>query len=98
MDGNVIKISDKTATEAVKIPTELVKMIEIAERLAKPFPFVRVDFYLVNGQIFLGEMTFYPGNGYNTYKEEWDLKFGEWLDLNYDPTLSNILDNSMIIL
>lgn len=36
-------------------------MVEAAERLSKPFPFVRVDFYSVRGKVLLGEMTFTPG-------------------------------------
>ena len=57
------------------------KMIEIAEKLAKPFPFVRVDFYYVDGRMYIGELTFYPGGGYNTYSREWDEKFGSYLKL-----------------
>ena len=36
------------------------KMIEVAEKLSKPFPFVRVDFYDFNGTAIFGEMTFTP--------------------------------------
>ena len=57
------------------------KMIEIAEKLAKPFPFVRVDFYYVDGRMYIGELTFYPGGGYNTYSREWDERFGSYLTL-----------------
>jgi len=35
-------------------------MIEIAEALSKPFPFVRIDMYDINGKAVLGEMTFTP--------------------------------------
>lgn len=59
----------------------ITKMIEIAEKLATPFPFVRVDFYDVDGKIYVGELTFYPGGGYNSYYREWDEKFGEYLKL-----------------
>ena len=41
-------------------PKNLNKMIEIAEKLSKNFPFVRVDFYNDNGKIIFGEMTFTP--------------------------------------
>lgn len=37
------------------------EMIQYSEILAKPFPFVRVDFYVCNGKPILGEMTFTPG-------------------------------------
>ncbi len=35
-------------------------MLDAAERLSRPFPFVRVDFYSVSGRAILGEMTFTP--------------------------------------
>jgi hypothetical protein len=37
------------------------EMLECAERLSATMPFVRVDFYCVNGRARLGEMTFTPG-------------------------------------
>ncbi len=59
-------------------PKNLEKMFEIAEKLAEGFPFVRVDLYNVEGKIYFGELTFYPGSGYVIYTpDEWDYKFGE---------------------
>lgn len=61
-----------------QLPKNIQKMIELAEVLAKPFPFVRVDFYEVGDDIFLGEMTFYPGGGLLPFEpKEYDYKFGE---------------------
>ena len=56
-------------------------MLEMAEKLAAPFPLVRVDFYDVDGKLYVGELTFSPGGGFNTYYEEWDNKLGEYLQL-----------------
>ena len=42
-------------------------MVELAEKLSEPFPFVRVDFYNINGVIYFGELTFYPGSGYTRF-------------------------------
>lgn len=36
------------------------EMIEICRNISKPFPFVRIDFYDLNGKPVLGEMTFTP--------------------------------------
>jgi len=36
------------------------EIIEAAEKLSKPFPFVRADFYSVQGRAKFGEMTFTP--------------------------------------
>ena len=65
-----------------KKPKHYDKMIELAEKLAKPFPFVRVDFFEVGDRIYLGEMTFYSGGGLLTFEPvDWDYKFGEWYPL-----------------
>lgn len=57
------------------------RMKRIAEDLSKPFEFVRTDFYLVNNNIYFGEMTFFDGGGYSGFaKEEYDVLFGEpWI-------------------
>eukprot|EP00963_Diacronema_lutheri_P012424 scaffold1733_cov450-Pavlova_lutheri.AAC.1 len=44
-------------------PAQLPKMLEVAGRLAEDFRFVRVDLYIVEGEIFVGELTFSPAGG-----------------------------------
>ena len=52
----------------VEKPKELNKMIELAERLSKPFEFVRVDFYIdIYDKIYFSEFTFSPCMGVNMY-------------------------------
>lgn len=72
-------------TEApLKKPKNFDLMLEIANKLAAPFPFVRVDFYeSTNGsRIYVGELTFYPGGGYESFQPfEWDRKLGDMLRL-----------------
>ena len=43
-----------------RLPKNFDLMKEYARKLAAPFRFVRVDFYEVNGKVYLGEMTFTP--------------------------------------
>lgn len=65
-----------------KKPEELQRMMELSKILSEGIPFVRTDFYIVNHQIYFGEMTFYPATGMKPFEpEEWDYKFGEWLEL-----------------
>ena len=52
----------KTHMGEVEEPKNLKEMIRLARILAKPFPFVRVDFYSIKGKTIFGEMTFYPGD------------------------------------
>lgn len=64
-------------------PQNYNKMIELAEKLSKPFPFVRVDFYEVDNKVYLGEMTFYPGGGTLFFDPvEWDYRLGEMIDIS----------------
>lgn len=59
-------------------PTQLNAMIRLAELLAEHIPFVRVDFYQIGGQIYFGEITFYPGSGLEEFDPvEWDYKIGK---------------------
>ncbi len=59
-------------------PELLNEMINIAEKLAKPFYYVRVDLYLVNNRIYFGELTFTPGAGYEKFiPDKYDRIFGQ---------------------
>lgn len=81
-EWSLIQPSPKSATiPSIPKPKNYEKMIEIAQKLSKEFPLVRVDFYEIEGKILLGEMTFYPNGGYNSYTYEWDKKLGDYIDL-----------------
>jgi len=47
-------------------PLSIVSMIDACKILGAEFPYVRIDFYEVNGKPYLGEMTFTTGYGYFT--------------------------------
>lgn len=51
------------AGELIKKPSTLNEMIEVCQKLATQFPFVRVDLYEVDGKVMFGEMTFTPAGG-----------------------------------
>jgi len=74
-----------TSDELCK-PINFDKMVELAEKLAGNFPFVRVDLYNLSGKIVFGEMTFYPGDGrqpFNPIKFEHEI--GNLLNLPKIP-------------
>jgi hypothetical protein len=52
--------SSLLANRSIPKPEAYGEIIEAAEKLSKPFPFVRMDFYSVNGKAVFGEMTFTP--------------------------------------
>lgn len=66
-------------------PSSYDDMVRLAEQLSKDIPFVRVDFYEVSGKIYFGELTFYPGSGFEEFEPfEWDKTLGSWIRLPID--------------
>lgn len=64
-------------------PQNVEKLFEYAAILSKPFPFVRVDFYLENGKVTFGELTFTPSGGMDKGRlPETQLVFGKMLNLS----------------
>lgn len=67
----------------IKKPKNYELMIKLAEELSQGIPFVRVDFYEINNKVYFGELTFFPGNGFEEFTpDEWDYKLGEMIDLS----------------
>lgn len=65
-----------------KKPELLEEMLSYAEKLSSDFPFARVDFYLVKGRVYFGEITFFHGAGYDKFSsKELEMSMGRWLDL-----------------
>jgi hypothetical protein len=61
----------------IPLPPSFEAMRVVAERLAQPFDFVRVDLYPVGDRIVVGELTHYPTGGAKSYDPpEWDARLG----------------------
>ncbi|MBE7049637.1 MAG: glycosyl transferase [Ruminococcaceae bacterium] len=59
------------------------KMIELSKILSQGMKHVRVDFYEIDGRIYFGELTFFHYSGFIDFEpDEWNYKFGEWIDLS----------------
>lgn len=76
-------ISDKPQYPGIiEKPFGFNKMIEVAEKFSKDFPFVRVDFYSLNNKVYIGELTFYPWSGTVQFNpDNFDYHLGELLTL-----------------
>lgn len=78
------EIEYRSSDEVIKKPEAFDEMVAIAKKMSKDIPFVRVDLYEVNRQVFFGEMTFYHGNGIEEFRpEDWNVKFGEMIDIGF---------------
>ena len=81
-DGSQFNGWKKTDYE-LKKPDNFAEMVKLAETLAKPFPFVRVDLYNINGKILFSEMTFTPAKGTLILDDDkCDYEMGKWLDIS----------------
>ncbi len=57
-------------------------MVEYAKKLSADFKMVRVDFYEIDGMVYLGELTFTPANGKQIFKNSnADKLIGDMLQL-----------------
>ena len=83
MDFKPISIDhgfERTIPEYEK-PTNFDKMKELAAQLSAGIPFVRVDFFNVDGKIYFGEFTFYDWGGMRPFRNDWDEKIGQFIEL-----------------
>lgn len=74
---------DAPVSELPPKPLLFDEMMKIAKRLSSEFPFVRVDLYTINKQVYFSELTFYPSSGllpFDSYES--DRKIGDLLDLS----------------
>lgn len=63
-------------------PSRFDEMKDIASKLSKGLPCVRVDLYEANGKVLFGELTFYHFGGIVPFEpREWDDLWGTWLKL-----------------
>ncbi|MBQ8833241.1 MAG: hypothetical protein IJ000_07090 [Paludibacteraceae bacterium] len=66
----------------IPAPKYLKEMLDVAYKIAPDFPFVRIDFYDTDEQLYIGELTFTPyGNLIDYYKDDFLLKTGNLLKL-----------------
>jgi hypothetical protein len=87
MDFNFMNISRtdvrSNPTELDKKPEHFEQMKEYAKKLSEDFHFVRVDFYEVDGVVYLGELTFTPATGFIKWTDpNIDRMFGDMIKLN----------------
>lgn len=85
VDGTPLAISRQLrpfVENGLPRPAALSQMMEIAEKLAEPFPFVRVDFLMAGERFWVNELTYTPFAGYNRFQpESFEMEMGALIDL-----------------
>lgn len=68
------------------IPENHDEIIRIAEKLAEPFDFVRVDLYNINNKVVFSELTFHSGGGFVPFTPAYyDKEFAKYFEELEDP-------------
>lgn len=84
MDFNHLELcmGDQPAEILPEKPECFEEMKQVAAVLSEGVPQLRVDFYQVNGNIYVGELTLYHGSGLTkTTPREWNQRLADWIVL-----------------
>jgi hypothetical protein len=86
LEWNKLNIQRKNHLENHHIihdkPKKLDEMINISRKLSKDIPFVRIDLYNTESEVFFGEITFFPVSGFIDFADyQTDLLLGSWVQL-----------------
>ncbi|MRI69877.1 hypothetical protein FDP56_05530 [Enterococcus casseliflavus] len=87
--GKILEVlADKEAVNvpyksgmSIELPADFEKMIENGNILSKDFPLVRIDYFHSNNKLYLGELTFTPGSGYQVLTPKMQKDLGKFLKL-----------------
>lgn len=70
-------LHQKTSGRIAPRPEQLEEMLRIARKLAEPLGYMRVDLYLHQGRVYVGELTLTPGAGRYVFDpKDWDEALG----------------------
>lgn len=82
-----VKNGHKNSKAPIEKPANLDEMLNVARKLSKGFPHVRVDLYNENGNIIFGELTFFHFAGnVRFYPNSFDEEMGKKFDLSMIPS------------
>ena len=75
---NVFRCDERRLEQKIPRPKNYSDLLDIAEKLAKPFPHARIDLYDIDGKIYFGEITFFDGSGYMLFApDQFDYQIGD---------------------
>ena len=74
-------------------------MIEFSEKLSQKMSFSRIDFYEIDKRLYFGEITFFPGSGFEEFTpESADEELGKLIKLPGSCVGGYLLDNEYFCL
>ncbi|MEG0673874.1 ATP-grasp fold amidoligase family protein [Vagococcus sp.] len=79
-DENVTNIPFSEG-EYIELPKDIDAMLDYGSKIAQDFPFVRIDYFYASEKLYLGELTFTPGSGFEVLNDELQIELGSILNL-----------------
>lgn len=78
-----MRIEDPNSEEFHVKPIYFEEMKRIATQLSSNTCFLRVDFYIINNKLFLGELTFFHMSGFAPINpKKWSYILGDWIKIS----------------
>ncbi len=80
-----LEIDYPSLNKNIEKPSCYNELIKVATAMSKDIPFVRVDCYVIDNNVYVGETTFFPWGGWQKFKnEKWNEKLGKLEKLPYE--------------
>ena len=77
-----IRMEDPNSETVPDKPVCFDTMKRCAEKLSQGIPNLRVDFYVIQGRPYIGELTFFHMSGFaHIHPHEWETELGNWITL-----------------
>ncbi|MFL7040945.1 ATP-grasp fold amidoligase family protein [Vibrio lentus] len=73
--------TDNTLSNDTKRPALLEEVLDLTKKIAQPFCYSRIDFFIVDNKIYFGEVTFHHHSGFSHISSDWDLELGKKIRL-----------------
>lgn len=78
----ITRVGQARAAQDAPRPELLEEMLRLSRILAKDIPHLRVDWYITEGKLKLGELTFFNASGFGPFKNtEDDRLLGSWIPI-----------------
>lgn len=84
IDWNLLEVRQNypNSVNHLKRPANLDEMLRLSAKCSQGIPFVRTDWYCINGNTFFSEFTFYSDAGFERfYPNSWDMILGNYIQL-----------------
>ena len=88
---DITRTGQRRSAQAVEKPPFLEEMLRLSAILAKDVPHLRVDWYISEGKLRLGELTFFNASGFGPFEDPRDdLLLGSWIRLKTAGERTNV--------